>query len=303
MKTFLLIGHVDHGKSTLGGQLLVLTGNIDAHDIEMVEKEAERNKMTRWKYAYHLDISEEERVKGKTHEYNTIQFSFEEEEYLMIDTPGHSSFVRSTIEAIGTYPDATVVCVVSAIPNEFVSGFDKGMIKEQIILARASGLKRIIVAVNKMDAVEWDDSIYEDVQKKMLGFLSKLNFEDIQYLKISAYEGQGCTDILKMLSANKIQKEEATTRVPLIQPAFKVKILRCDSLISPGFACIGHLDGKEYGCIIDRIKGKKFCRTGDVSTMKLIFDTSIPLYGDSRLVLRAKENYTIGFATPYECAK
>lgn len=187
---FALVGHVDYGKSTLAGHLLYLAGKYTSHDVAQAKHQADLNKMPRSKWSYILDIDVKERERGKTHEYDSIPFIYNSEEYELLDTPGHSSFVRSTIEAISKYDNIVGVLVVSAIQNEFESGFGHGMLKEQLILLRASGIKNLIICINKMDTINWNKDILHNIKTRLETFIKNLRFTKITYIGTSGYNGK-----------------------------------------------------------------------------------------------------------------
>ena len=302
---FVIIGHVDHGKSTLAGHLLYKVGAFSKHEIEKTFHDAESSKTGRWKYAYLLDTESEERARGKTHEHSIVPFEYEGVKYELIDTPGHASFVRKTIQGIGAFPNVTAVLVISAIENEFNSGFQKGMTKEQCILARASGVEHIIIAINKMDAVNWKDDAITEIQSTMKSFIKSLKFKSVEYIPISAYDGIGIIDILTKLQSiestsifNKLQhspkgKEKENILVNVLDA--KLKVLKCENIITIGYDCIVHFKGEEYDATISNIKDKKFIKTGDIAQIKLTFSSPVP-NNIERIILR-KNDSTIGFAT------
>jgi peptide chain release factor subunit 3 len=84
-----LLGHVDAGKSTISGNILVLTGNVDERTMEKYEKEAKALNRESWKFAFALDSSEQERAKGKTEEYGQAAFATETRRFTILDAPGH----------------------------------------------------------------------------------------------------------------------------------------------------------------------------------------------------------------------
>lgn len=264
---FVLIGHVDHGKSTLAGHLLYKAGKFSEHDLEKTTKEAEGSKMSRWKWAFLLDTNGEERVRGKTHEFSVVPFRHDGSAFELIDTPGHSTFVRSMIQGIGLFPNVIAVLVVSAIPNECHSAFEKGMLKEQCILARASGILHLVVAINKMDAVEWKEENFDSVRNLLRPFLKSLRFKSVQYHPVSAYEGKGIDDVfqsLKSLAQEPPRQPSISTDSETAASTHRVncKVLRCDNIITVGFQCIAHINGKEHEVTVTQIQGRKFIKSG-----------------------------------------
>jgi peptide chain release factor subunit 3 len=91
------IGHVDAGKSTLGGQILFLTGGVDKRTIEKYEREAKNKNRESWYMAYIMDTNEEERVKGITVEVGRAKFETEARRYTILDAPGHKNYVPNMI--------------------------------------------------------------------------------------------------------------------------------------------------------------------------------------------------------------
>jgi peptide chain release factor subunit 3 len=91
------IGHVDAGKSTLGGQILFLTGGVDKRTIEKYEREAKDKNRESWYMAYIMDTNEEERVKGITVEVGRAKFETEARRYTILDAPGHKNYVPNMI--------------------------------------------------------------------------------------------------------------------------------------------------------------------------------------------------------------
>ncbi len=144
------IGHVDAGKSTLCGSILVATGMVDKRTIEKYEKEAKERNRESWYLAYIMDTNEEERQRGKTVEVGTANFATEKKRFTILDAPGHKNYVPAMI-AGASHADVGVL-VISSRKGEFESGFEKqGQTREHAMLAFTIGIRKLIVAINKLD--------------------------------------------------------------------------------------------------------------------------------------------------------
>lgn len=187
-------GHVDHGKSTGLGHMLFLLGQI--HDpkkkrepwriAEKYFKDSRSEGMGSWSYAWILDPLSDERSRGLTINISFQEFKSRKFTYNLIDAPGHSDFVKNMITG-ASQADAAIL-VISARKGEFEDGTKAsgtatgkyanvlGMTTEHMLLLISLGITEIVVAVNKMDAVNWDKARYEQVKthiSKMLLMLMK----------------------------------------------------------------------------------------------------------------------------------
>ena len=117
---FVLIGNVDHGKSTLGGCMLYKSNAINERVIEKIKKQADELKMSRWWLAHLLDIDENEKVKGKTHSFNVVSFEYQDKKYEIIDVPGHRELVNEMI--YGTARADIAILVISIRKGEYDDG-------------------------------------------------------------------------------------------------------------------------------------------------------------------------------------
>lgn len=166
----IFIGHVDSGKSTTSGNILLLSGKIDEMEIKKLKMEAEENDRESWYVAYVMDINEEEREKGKTVEVGRATFETEHKRFTVLDCPGHRNYVQNMISGAA---QADVAClIISSKPGEFEAGFEKdGQTREHAMLAKSLGAKHLIIAINKMDTVNWDQERFDYIKKSMLPFL------------------------------------------------------------------------------------------------------------------------------------
>ncbi|EED21167.1 translation release factor eRF3, putative [Talaromyces stipitatus ATCC 10500] len=199
------IGHVDAGKSTLGGSILYATGMVDERTMEKYKRDAKDAGRETWYLSWALDLTNEERAKGKTVEVGRAFFKVTyqgpdgevERHFTILDAPGHKSFVP---HMIGGASQADVgVLVVSARKGEYETGFEKGgQTREHALLARNTGVKKLIVAVNKMDdpTVEWSKARFDECTVKIAKFLENLGYKkaDLFFMPISAQRTLGIKD-------------------------------------------------------------------------------------------------------------
>lgn len=190
----LFIGHVDAGKSTIGGQILVLTGMVDDRTLSKYEKEAKEKGRESWYFSWALDTNPEERDKGKTVEVGKATFETTVKRYTILDAPGHKSYVPNMIG--GAAQADVAVLIISARKGEFESGFDKqGQTREHVTLAKIAGIKKLIVAVNKMDdqTVNWSEERYNEIVNKLKPFLKNVGY-NANFIPISGYTGLNIKD-------------------------------------------------------------------------------------------------------------
>lgn len=192
------IGHVDAGKSTIGGQIMSLTGMVDKRTLEKYEREAREKSRESWYLSWALDTNQEERDKGKTVEVGRAYFETERKHFTILDAPGHKSFVPNMIG--GAAQADLAVLVLSARKGEFETGFDRGgQTREHAMLAKTAGVKHLVVLVNKMDdpTVNWDENRFNECRDKILPYLKKLGFnpaKDLTFMPVSGLNGLGLKD-------------------------------------------------------------------------------------------------------------
>ncbi|KAI3834985.1 hypothetical protein MKX03_007278, partial [Papaver bracteatum] len=191
------MGHGDAGKSTAGGKILCLSGQVDDRTIQKYEKEAKDKSRESWYMAYIMDTNEEEheeeRVKGKTVEVGRAHFETENTRFTILDAPGHKSYVPNMIS--GASQADIGVLVISARKGEFETGYERGgKTRELIFLAKTLGVFKLLIIINKMDdpTVQWSEERYTEIVTKMIPFLRFSGYnvrKDVQFLPISALLG------------------------------------------------------------------------------------------------------------------
>lgn len=179
-----VIGHVDHGKSTLVGRLLLETGAIEPHIIEKFKKQAEEKGKGSFAFAWVMDGLKEERERGVTIDVAHKKFYTDKYFFTVIDAPGHRDFVKNMIT--GTSQADAAIITVSAIEGP------QAQTKEHVFLATTLGVKQIIVAINKMDAVGYEEAKYTATKDAMAKLLSMVGIkaDTVPFIPVSAYEGE-----------------------------------------------------------------------------------------------------------------
>ncbi|CAK7225946.1 translation termination factor GTPase eRF3 [Sporothrix bragantina] len=186
----IFIGHVDAGKSTLGGSILYATGMVDQRTMDKYKREAKDMGRETWYLSWALDLTNEERSKGKTVEVGRGFFETEKRRYSILDAPGHKTYVPNMI---GGASQADVgILVISARKGEYETGFEKGgQTREHAMLAKTQGVNKLIVAINKMDdpTVEWSHDRYKECTTKLAQFLKGTGYNlktDVFFMPIAA---------------------------------------------------------------------------------------------------------------------
>ncbi|EHN03094.1 Sup35p [Saccharomyces cerevisiae x Saccharomyces kudriavzevii VIN7] len=191
--SLIFMGHVDAGKSTMGGNLLYLTGSVDKRTIEKYEREAKDAGRQGWYLSWVMDTNKEERNDGKTIEVGKAYFETEKRRYTILDAPGHKMYVS---EMIGGASQADVgVLVISARKGEYETGFERGgQTREHALLAKTQGVNKMVVVVNKMDdaTVNWSKERYDQCVGNVSNFLKAIGYNiktDVAFMPVSGYSG------------------------------------------------------------------------------------------------------------------
>lgn len=177
------IGHVDHGKSTLVGRLLFDTGSVREDTLRKLQEVAKEKKKETFEFAFVMDKLKEERERGLTIDIMHQRFDTNKYYFTIIDCPGHRDFVKNMIT--GTSQADGAILVVSA--KEGV----QEQTKEHAYLAKVLGVNQLVVAINKMDAVNYDEAKYNATKEAAEKLLKGIGFktEGIPFVPTSAYKG------------------------------------------------------------------------------------------------------------------
>ena len=187
-----IMGHVDHGKSTTTGHLLYASGSIDERTIAAFEAEAKELGKGSFKYAWVLDNLKEERERGVTIDLRFLKFDTKKFNFTVIDAPGHRDFVKNMITGASQADAAVLFC--SAKKGEFEAGIGPGgQTREHAFLAFTLGVRQVIVAVNKMDdnTVSWSQERYDEIKDEISRMLRIVGYkvDKINFIPTSGWTG------------------------------------------------------------------------------------------------------------------
>ena len=180
-----IIGHVDHGKSTLVGRIMLDTGQFPAHMLEKYREEAKAKGKESFALAWIFDNLKEERERGVTIDVAHKKFDTDKYYFTIIDAPGHRDFVKNMIT--GTSQADAAILVVAA-PDGVMA-----QTKEHMFLARTLGVKQMIIAINKMDDTkpQYDKNRFEQVKADIVKLAKSVGYKDdqMQIIPCSAFTG------------------------------------------------------------------------------------------------------------------
>jgi len=188
-----IIGHVDHGKSTMTGNLMYQTGYIDQKTIDDYAKESEKTGMgDTFKFAWVLDSLKEERERGVTIDLSFQRFETPKIYYTIIDCPGHRDFIKNMIT--GTSQADCAILTVSAKKGEFEVGVGPGgQAREHAYLARTLGVGQLVIAISKMDdaTVNFGQERYEECKKELESLLKVVGYDPskLHFIPVSGWTG------------------------------------------------------------------------------------------------------------------
>ena len=175
-----IIGHVDHGKSTLIGRLLYDSESITEGRVEEIQKLAEEYKK-RFEFAYFIDSFDDELKEERTIDTTGVMFKGKKNLYSITDVPGHKEFIKNMLTG-ASHADVAVLVVAA----------DEG-IQEQTgrhaFLIHMLGIKQLFAVVNKMDIVDYKQEVFQTIKSGVSKLLASLGYSNIDFIPISAMEG------------------------------------------------------------------------------------------------------------------
>lgn len=176
-----VVGHVDHGKSTVIGRLLYDTDSLPEGTVNKVKKIAKETGKP-FEYAYLLDAFEEEQKQGITIDTTQLQFRTKKRDYVIIDAPGHKEFLKNMISGAANAEAGFLIIDAKEGVQE--------QSKRHAYILSLLGIKKVYGVLNKMDLVDYSQEVYEKIKKEMSAFLADLKVYPIDYIPVSAYYGE-----------------------------------------------------------------------------------------------------------------
>ena len=178
-----VIGHIDHGKSTTVGRLMFDSGNVPENQMRKLKEMAINAGKDSWEFAYVMDNLKEERERGITIDLAHKKFSTPKYDFTIIDAPGHRDFVKNMITG-ASQADCGILVVAA---NDGVMA----QTKEHVFLARTLGVNQLTVIVNKIDAVNFDEAKFKAVKEQTEGLLKTVGYkvENVIFIPTSGLKG------------------------------------------------------------------------------------------------------------------
>lgn len=177
---FVIVGHVDHGKSTIIGRLLFDTGSLPKDKIVEIQQICS-SLGKEFEFGYILDNLEEERDQGITIDTTQIFFNSKNRRYVIIDAPGHVEFVKNMITGASQAEAAAIII-------DAKEGI-KEQTKRHAFILSMLGINRVIVLINKMDLVGYEKKRFDKIKNSFLGFLKEINLNAVHVIPICAHNG------------------------------------------------------------------------------------------------------------------
>ncbi len=179
-----IIGHIDHGKSTMMGALLIEAGAVSEREARELEKLAKEYDRDSWSYAFVFDRLKEERQRGITIDLAFRKFETKSKYFTIIDAPGHADFVKNMITG-ASQADAAIL-VVSGKKGEMEVGIAaNGQTREHAYLAQTLGVKQLVVAINKADVYDYSEERFKECKDSVGDLLKSIGFKDVNYIPTS----------------------------------------------------------------------------------------------------------------------
>jgi len=218
-----IVGHVDHGKSTVIGRLLADTNSLPEGKLEQIREKCKRESK-QFEYAFLLDALKDEQSQGITIDSARCFFKTDKRDYIIIDAPGHIEFLKNMISGAARAEAALLII-------DAKEGIKENSKRHGYMLSML-GIKQIVVCINKMDLVDYDKKVYDQIKQDYSKFLEEVGIKPKQFIPISAFNGENLiskssklnwfdgSTVLEALGSFK--KEETSENKPFRMPVQEV---------------------------------------------------------------------------------
>jgi len=179
-----IVGHVDHGKSTIIGRLLADTNSLPSGKLESVKEQCRLNSRP-FEYAFLLDALKDEQAQGITIDAARVFFQTKKRNYIILDAPGHIEFLRNMITGAAR-AEAALLVIDShegIMENSRRHGYMLSML----------GIKQVVVLINKMDLADYSEQVYKKITAEYSSFLSEVGISPLEFIPVSGMQGDNIT--------------------------------------------------------------------------------------------------------------
>ncbi|MES2202105.1 MAG: adenylyl-sulfate kinase [candidate division FCPU426 bacterium] len=181
-----IVGHVDHGKSTFVGRLLYDTNSLPTGKYEQIQASCKKRGVD-FEFAFLMDALQSERDQNITIDTSQIWFRTPSRQYVIIDAPGHKEFIKNMVTGAAA-ADAAFLLIAA---NEGV----QEQSRRHGTLLSLLGLKQVVVLVNKMDLVGYSQEVFDKIEKEYRGFLAGLGVEPLAFIPMAARDGDNVASL------------------------------------------------------------------------------------------------------------
>jgi len=183
--TIVIVGHVDHGKSTVIGRLLADTGSLPQGKLEQVKAQCLKNARP-FEYAFLLDALKDEQTQGITIDVARCFFKTQKRHYLVFDAPGHIEFLKNMVSG-AAHAEAALLVI------DAKEGIQENSKRHGYLLSML-GVRQVTVLVNKMDLVNYDENVFEAIRREYTAFLSAQGVVPTSFVPIAALLGENIAE-------------------------------------------------------------------------------------------------------------
>ena len=265
------IGHVDHGKSTTVGRLLYDSGTLPEQELRKLKEKAAELGKKGFEFAFVMDNLKEERERGVTIDLAHKKFVTDKFEYTIIDAPGHKDFIKNMIT--GTSQADVAILVVAATDGVMEQT------KEHLFLCKTLGVKQLAIAINKMDAVKYDEAKFNTVKTQIQDLMKKVGYkiDEVPVMAIASLQGDNVVNKSENMAWYKgptlreqmdlFKEPEKPTNLPLRLPIQDVYNITGIGVVPVGRVETGVMKVGDKVIVVPGREGKGV--TGEVKTIEM----------------------------------